>query len=74
MVVNGEECRAQLVQWSSDLKPDKLIDRLQRRIMELRSGYQSVEVRQELVQLTKDLKKLFRTKLIIGGNGERPRG
>lgn len=59
MVVNGEECRARLVQWSRDLKPDKLIDRLQRRIMELRDGVQSEAVRVEIAHLTSELESLF---------------
>lgn len=59
MVMNGEECRARLAQWSHDLKPDKLIDRLQRRIMELRNGMQTEDVRAEIGALSRELENLF---------------
>lgn len=55
MVYKGEECRARLVQWSRDLNPNKVIDRLQRRIMELRHSVQTEEVRNEITQALIDL-------------------
>lgn len=59
MLVKGEECRAKLMQWSRDINPNKLIDRLQQRIMELRHGAQTEERRNEISQLTIDLEKLL---------------
>lgn len=60
MMYKGEECRARLMQWSRDIKPDKLIDRLQKRIMELKRSIQTEAIRMELDQATIDLEKLFR--------------
>lgn len=47
------------MQWSRDINPNKLIDRLQQRIMELRHGAQTEERRNEISQLTIDLEKLL---------------
>lgn len=59
-VFKGESCRAKLMQWSQDINPNKLIDRTQERIMELKRSIQTEDVRTELTKLVNDLEILFR--------------
>lgn len=60
MIHNGEVCRAELLQWSCDLNPNRLIDRTQERIMELKRRTQTETVHTEVAGLTIELEKLFR--------------
>lgn len=47
-----------LMQWSREAKPTKLIEKTQLRIMELKKGVQTEEVRNELTKLMVELEKL----------------
>lgn len=59
MVFKGEECKMMLMQWSREAKPTKLIEKTQLRIMELKKGVQTEEVRNELTKLMVELEKLY---------------
>lgn len=59
MLYKGEECRARLIQWSRDINPNVLVDRLQKRILELKHSTQTEEIRLELAQALIDLERLF---------------
>lgn len=60
VIHNGEICRAELLQWSHEINPNRLIDRTQKRMMELKRQIQTEDVRAELAALSIDLEKLFR--------------
>lgn len=59
MIFKGEQCRLEFLQWSTNCNPNKLIQKTQRRVMELRNGVQTVEERAELAELTVELEKLY---------------
>lgn len=60
MFYKGEECRARLLQWSRDSNLNKLIERAQKRFMELRKGTQTEAAREEMNQISKDLGQLYK--------------
>lgn len=59
MIFKGEQCRLEFLQWSTNCNPNKLIEKTQMRVMELRNGVQTVEERAELAEPTVELEKLY---------------
>lgn len=59
MIFKGQECRLKLLQWSKDTNPSRLIEQMQKRIMEIRKGVLTGEARSELLKLKVELEKLY---------------
>lgn len=60
MIFKGEECSARLVQWCKATNPARQIEKVRKKLMEIRGGVQSETARSEILKLTAELETLLR--------------
>lgn len=59
LMLKGEQCSLELIQWSKDVNPNKEIALTQKRVMELKKFNQTAELRAEIGKLTVKLETLY---------------